>query len=174
MPSSMQPAHSAELVVVGAGSAGAVIAARVTERADRDVLLLEAGPDYAADSAVPADIRDGTRNSWLAHDWRYRHRPTPGQILFVFPRGKVVGGSSAVNTCIALRGQPYDYDEWAARGLLLRNVTMDEPTASRPMKRRARRTAGRRVSGALRVGNDLGSALSFRPPCERARVRQSA
>jgi choline dehydrogenase len=52
-----------------------------------------------------------------AHDWGYRHRPTEGQMLFRFPRGKVVGGSSAVNTCIALRGQPYDYDEWAARGL---------------------------------------------------------
>ena len=51
------------------------------------------------------------------HDWRFFHRPTPGQILFAFPRGKVVGGSSAVNTCIALRGQPYDYDEWAALGL---------------------------------------------------------
>jgi choline dehydrogenase len=51
------------------------------------------------------------------HDWGYMHRPTAGQILFAFPRGRVVGGSSAVNTCIALRGKPYDYDEWAALGL---------------------------------------------------------
>jgi choline dehydrogenase len=108
----------AGLVVVGSGSSGAVIASRVTERADRDVLLLEAGPDYPDQAALPNDLRDGTRNSWLEHDWRYSHRPTPTQrVPFVFPRGKVVGGSSAVNTCIALRGHPYDYDEWAARGL---------------------------------------------------------
>ncbi|CAN93646.1 Choline dehydrogenase [Sorangium cellulosum So ce56] len=117
LSSSPRPAGAAELVVVGAGSAGAVIAARVTERADREVLLLEAGPDYPDPEGLPADLRDGTRNSWLAHDWGYRHRPTPGQIMFLFPRGKVVGGSSAVNTCIAVRGQPYDYDEWAALGL---------------------------------------------------------
>lgn len=115
--SSPRQRRAAELVVVGAGSAGAVIAARVTERADREVLLLEAGPDYPDPARLPRDLLDGTRNSWRPHDWGYRHRPTPGQILFFFPRGKVVGGSSAVNTCIALRGQPYDYDEWAALGL---------------------------------------------------------
>ncbi|HVY47312.1 MAG TPA: GMC family oxidoreductase N-terminal domain-containing protein, partial [Minicystis sp.] len=75
-------------------------------------------PDYPDARALPKDLRDGSRNSWLEHDWRYSHRPTPTQrVPFVFPRGKVVGGSSAVNTCIALRGHPYDYDEWAARGL---------------------------------------------------------
>jgi choline dehydrogenase len=52
-----------------------------------------------------------------AHDWRYRHKPSDKAALTVLPRGRVVGGSSAVNTCIALRGQPEDYDEWAALGL---------------------------------------------------------
>jgi choline dehydrogenase len=113
----MNAIESGELVVVGAGSAGAVIASRVTERSDRAVTLLEAGPDYPDARVLPADLRDGTRNSMRKHDWGFRHRPTPGQILFDYPRGKVVGGSSAVNTCIALRGQPYDFDEWAARGL---------------------------------------------------------
>src|SRR4051794_6979000 len=106
----------AEMIVVGAGSAGAVIASRVTERDALRVLLVEAGADYP-DGRIPADLRDGTRNSLLAHDWGIRFRPTPGQDVWRFPRGKVVGGSSAVNTCIALRGQPYDFDEWAARGL---------------------------------------------------------
>jgi choline dehydrogenase len=106
----------AEMIVVGAGSAGAVIASRVTELPHREVLLVEAGPDYP-DSALPADLADGTRNSMVDHDWGLRFRPTPRQGVWRFPRGKVVGGSSAVNTCVALRGQPYDFDEWAALGL---------------------------------------------------------
>lgn len=102
-----------EIVIIGAGSSGAVIAARATERSDREVLLLEAGPDYPARAALPRDLEDGTRNSWLDHDWHYRAVPTPSQqIRLAFPRGKVVGGSSAVNTCIALRPMPHDLDEW--------------------------------------------------------------
>ncbi len=107
----------AETVVLGAGSAGAVIAARATERSDNEVLLLEAGPDYPELGSLPRDLIDGSHNSVRDHDWGYRHRPMPAQVAFDFPRGKVVGGSSAVNTCIALRGQPYDYDEWASLGL---------------------------------------------------------
>ncbi|MGH7439025.1 MAG: GMC family oxidoreductase [Polyangiaceae bacterium] len=108
----------AETVIVGAGSSGTVVAARATERSDREVLLLEAGPDYPDPEGYPADLRDGTRNSMKRHDWGQRHRPHPGHpMLYWFPRGRVVGGSSAVNTCIALRGQPYDYDEWGSLGL---------------------------------------------------------
>jgi choline dehydrogenase len=107
----------ADTVIVGAGSSGSVIAARMTENTSHDVLLLEAGPDYPSMDMLPRDLVDGTRNAMRSHDWRYIHRPTPGQTLLRFPRGRVVGGSSAVNTCIALRGHPYDYDEWAALGL---------------------------------------------------------
>jgi choline dehydrogenase len=106
-----------DLVVVGAGSAGAVIAARVTEDSSREVRLFEAGPDYgAASRELPAELRDGTKNATEHHDWGYRHLPNVAHDPVHFPRGKVCGGSSAVNTCIALRGQPYDYDEWADRG----------------------------------------------------------
>jgi choline dehydrogenase len=108
----------ADTIVVGAGSSGAVIAARATENPGREVLLLEAGPDYPEAEGIPADLRDGTRNSMTHHDWGQTHRTHPAsRVLFPFPRGRVVGGSSAVNTCIALRGQPHDYDEWASMGL---------------------------------------------------------
>ena len=110
----MLRAEEADWIVVGAGSSGGVIAARATENAGVGVLLLEAGPDYP--SEIPKDLANGTRNSVIRHDWHYGHVPTEGQrIPFVFPRGRVVGGSSAVNTCIALRGRPYDYDEWDLR-----------------------------------------------------------
>jgi choline dehydrogenase len=103
-----------DLIVVGAGSAGAVIAARVTEDARKRVLLIEAGPDYLEPGALPDDLVDGRKNSLVAHDWGFRYQPNANSRPDVpLPRGKVTGGSSSVNTCIALRGQPEDYDEWA-------------------------------------------------------------
>lgn len=111
------PADPDVTFVVGAGSSGSVVAARVTESASRRVVLLEAGPDYPTPASLPADLRDGTRNALRSHDWGYRYRASPGSILLPQSRGRVVGGSSAVNTCIALRGQPSDYDEWASLGL---------------------------------------------------------
>ncbi len=101
-------------VVVGAGAAGLPIAVRGTEGA-RSVTLIEAGPDYNG-AALPKDLRNGGRNSVKRHDWGYHHVPTSGQrIPFIFPRGRVMGGSSAVNTCIAIRARPYDLDEWGLR-----------------------------------------------------------
>jgi choline dehydrogenase len=107
---------SPPVVIIGAGSSGCVLANRLSAKAEREVVLLEAGPDYFP-AEPPADLLDGTRNSMRAHDWTYRHKPTLLSPWSPLPRGKVVGGSSAVNTCIALRGQPEDYDEWAALGL---------------------------------------------------------
>ena len=104
-----------DIVIVGAGSAGSVIAARASEDPNRQVLLLEAGPDYPELGATPFDLVNGHNNSYRDHDWGLSHLPTNGRQA-TFPRGRVVGGSSAVNTAIALRGVHEDYDEWADLG----------------------------------------------------------
>jgi choline dehydrogenase len=107
-----------DLVICGAGSAGGVIAARATENPRLRVLLIEAGPDYPDPAATPDDIQNGHHNSVRDHDWGFVYQPAPAIRADVpLPRGKVTGGSSSVNTAIALRGQAADYDEWASRGL---------------------------------------------------------
>lgn len=102
-------------IIVGAGSSGAVLAARLSEDRRRRVLLLEAGPDYASVETTPRDLTDSTWISVARHDWGFRAEAVKGRDV-EFPRGKVTGGSSAVNATIALRGAPADYDEWASLG----------------------------------------------------------
>jgi choline dehydrogenase len=116
MASSQQLATEPDIVVIGAGSAGAVIAARASEDPNRSVLLIEAGPDYPLLAGTPFDLVNSHNNSYTDHDWGFRYQPTALGQSQPFPRGRVTGGSSAVNTTIALRGMPEDYDGWAAEG----------------------------------------------------------
>lgn len=104
----------ADYVIVGAGSAGATLAARLSEDPHVSVLLLEAGgPDRALELHVPAAFKNLFRS---AYDWGYDTVPQPeleGRRIF-WPRGKTLGGSSSLNAMMWVRGFAADYDEWAA------------------------------------------------------------
>ena len=115
-PRGVEPGAVAhDVVVVGAGSAGCVVAARLAEDAGRDLLLIEAGPDYATIDELPREIADGW-NLPLTHDWGYRSEPDADGRSLELLRGRIVGGSSAVNATCALRGAAADYDRWGALG----------------------------------------------------------
>ena len=104
-----------DYIIVGAGTAGAVIAARLTEDLNTKVLLIEAGPHFASIEQTPRDLLDSRAVSVDDHDWHYITQVTPGRD-FPYARGKVSGGCSAVNGVISLRGLPQDFRAWAAAG----------------------------------------------------------
>jgi len=105
-----------DYIVVGAGSAGAVLATLLSEDPKNRVLLLEAGRASHPYSRFP--ISFGLLIDNPAANWRYESEPesnTANRAIPV-PRGKVLGGSSAINGLVWVRGQPLDYDTWAQMG----------------------------------------------------------
>lgn len=108
-------------IVVGAGSAGAALATRLSEDPERSVLLLEAGPDYPDLETMPVDLKFGwgTGADFVVedeHNWKYTAKSTAKGPTMDVPRGKVTGGTSAINGQVFLRAIPEDFEYWVSMG----------------------------------------------------------
>ena len=106
-----------DYVIVGAGSAGCVLADRLTESGEQSVLLLEyGGSDRSVYIQMPAAL--SIPMNMPRYNWFFHTEPEPnlgGRRLHT-PRGKVLGGSSSINGMVYVRGNPLDFERWAAEG----------------------------------------------------------
>ena len=107
----------ADTVVIGGGTAGAAVAARLVQGTSQTVLLIESGPDYGAfaEQRWPAQLLDA-RSLPGGHDWDYVNGASTGRPGHPLERARVIGGCSSHNGCAAIWGSRVDYDNWAALG----------------------------------------------------------
>jgi choline dehydrogenase len=107
-----------DTVIVGAGTCGVAVAARLIERTDRSVLLVEAGPDWGpfAEGGWPAELLDPTVMPVDRYQWGYVSAAWTGLPGLPLERGRLMGGCSSHNGCAAVWGHRRDYDDWAAAG----------------------------------------------------------
>ncbi|WP_119461124.1 choline dehydrogenase [Rhodospirillaceae bacterium SYSU D60014] len=114
----MSVRQSFDFIIVGAGSAGCVLANRLSAEPGNRVLVLEAGPrDGGLFMTMPAGVYRAYRDTRI--NWNYESEPEPhmDDRRIPVPRGRVLGGSSSINSMVYLRGHPRDYDRWAADDL---------------------------------------------------------
>lgn len=122
----MDNVEQVDVVVVGLGTSGAVVAARLSEDAGCSVLALEAGPDFPDERANPPGFLSGGNlfgeyftggGAPLPElDWGYYSEPLENGRRVFLRRGRLVGGTSMINGCIAVRGKPSDFEEWERLG----------------------------------------------------------
>jgi choline dehydrogenase len=109
-----------DIVIVGGGAAGSVLASRLAADAQTSVLVLEAGPDYPDPANLPDDVKFGHTRFAEApdskHNWALRGTVTEEQGTIHVAQGKVIGGGSSINGQAMQRGFPEDFDSWAALG----------------------------------------------------------
>jgi choline dehydrogenase len=107
-----------DTIVVGGGTAGAAVAARLAAGSGREVLLLEAGPDYGSRTSGrwPRELLDFTAMPVTSHSWGYVSACPQGTTELPLDRARVIGGCSSHNGCAAVWGHRADYDGWAALG----------------------------------------------------------